>query len=50
MKGVRICLTVHSHRANAELFRSADDTTRNFPSREISEHVVNESSLPTGSR
>jgi hypothetical protein len=33
MKGVCISFAVHDHRANAEFFRSADDTTRNFPSR-----------------
>ncbi len=29
----RICINfaIHSYRANAELFRSANDTTRDFP-------------------
>lgn len=33
MEGIHINFAVHSYRANAELFRSADDTTGNFPSR-----------------
>ena len=41
MKGIRINIAVHSDRANTELFRSANDTTRDFPSERQLEHVTN---------
>lgn len=33
MKGIRINFAVHSYRSDTELFRSANDTTGNFPSK-----------------
>jgi hypothetical protein len=40
MKGVRINFAVDSYRPNTELFRSANDTTRDFPSERQFEHVA----------
>ena len=40
MKGICINFAVHSYRANTELFGSANDTTRDFPSEIQLENVT----------
>jgi hypothetical protein len=40
MKGICINFAVHSYRPNTELFRSANDTTRDFPSERQLGHVT----------
>jgi hypothetical protein len=40
MKGICINFAVHSYRPNTELFRSANDTTRDFPSERQLGHVA----------
>jgi hypothetical protein len=39
MKGICVNFAVHSYRANTELFRCANDTTRDFPSVRQLEHA-----------